>query len=78
MAERLCCICERPFEFGCNVYQGRTIPGWRGLMICRNCDKINHDGAVANASPHLITRLEGLGVQIILNDEGHIVVPNIR
>jgi len=72
-----CCICERPFKFGPHVYDGRPITRWCSLMICRECDCINHDGVVAETHPHLIPRLESLGIKFVLDENGLIIVPTI-
>ena len=68
-----CCVCKEPFQFGPHVYAGRLIPGWFGLMICRECDHANHDGIVPD--PHLVRRLESVGIKITLNENRWIVVP---
>lgn len=70
-----CCVCETPFQFGPHVYAGRRIPGWDDLMICRECEHANHDGVVPGTHSLLIARLESLGIKVVLNESGWIVVP---
>ena len=77
MPEYPCCVCEVPFQFGPHIYAGRKIPNWHGLMICHECDHANHDGVVPDTHPHLIPRIESLGITVILNENGWIVVPGI-
>ncbi len=69
-----CCVCDEPFKFGPHVYEGRPIPGWQDLMICRECEKSNHDGVVSATHPHLMQRLKSLGIEVVLNKDGWIVL----
>ena len=73
MPQYECCVCEDLFQFGPHVYDGRKVHGWNGLMICRECERINHDGVVPN--PQLISRIEATGAKVTFNAAGIIVIP---
>jgi hypothetical protein len=74
MPQYQCCVCEGFFQFG-PVYDGRPVRDWQKLMLCRSCEAANHDGIIPQTHPHLIPRLESLGIKVILNQEGWIVIP---
>jgi hypothetical protein len=46
-------------------------------MICRECEKSNHDGVVPATHPHLMQRLKSLGIEVVLNKDEWIVLPAI-
>ena len=72
-----CCVCERQFQSSPHTYEGKLIPGWHGLMVCRRCDELNRDGVVPGTHPHLVSRLESLGIKLKPNDRGWITLPGI-
>ena len=72
-----CCVCEESFQFGPNVYSGRKVLVWCGLMICHVYERSNGDGIVPAMHPNLMARLQSLG-KVILNENGWIVVPGVR
>jgi hypothetical protein len=42
-------------------------------MICRECERVNHDGIVPD--PQLVSRIEANGGNVTFNAAGMIVIP---
>lgn len=69
-----CFLCQRPFQFGPHIYDGRHIPQW-GIQVCRTCVDSNWDGLVPEMHPRLVKYLEEKGIAIRLNKAGWIDIP---
>ena len=69
-----CFLCQRPFQFGPHVYDGRHIPSW-GVNICASCLKGNWDGIVPQRHPRLMQHLKDQGVTVTLNAKGWLPIP---
>jgi len=69
-----CFLCERPFQFGPHLYNGRHIAAWN-VQICDNCTKWNWDGLVPERHSRLIEHLRANGIPINLNANGWLDIP---
>lgn len=69
-----CILCERPFQFGPHIYDGRHISAW-DVEICQRCIRSNWDGIVTSDHPRLVEHLNKQGVQIKLNPKGWLDIP---
>jgi hypothetical protein len=70
-----CFLCRWSFPYGPNVYGGRPIPKWGGIMVCNRCRGRNSDGIVPGRFPHLERHLEAKGIPVELNGKGYIDWP---
>jgi hypothetical protein len=70
-----CFLCQRPFQFGAHVYNGRKIPQWGEVMICDTCERGNRDGLVPSAHRRLLEHLREQGITPSYNKKGLIVIP---
>jgi hypothetical protein len=71
----ICGVCSREFDFSRGRYDGRPVKAWKGMMVCDTCIKCNHDGIVPRTYPHLIPKLEMMGIEVTLNDRGFLNIP---
>lgn len=69
-----CFLCQRPFQCGPHVYNGRPIPDW-GIEMCNTCIKSNWDGIVPSTHPRLIEHFKANGLTPKLNASGWIIIP---
>ena len=70
-----CFLCRSKFPFGPHTYNGSKIRAW-GIMVCDTCRRSNWDGVVPSNYPHLVDYLQSQGLDIPLNDNGWISIPN--
>ena len=70
-----CCVCDRMVQMGPHVWEGRFVPQWGKLAICRTCERLSRDGIVVRTFPDLRRRIEAAGGRVTENAQGHIVVP---
>lgn len=75
MAEGSCCVCNKAVRLGPGIWEGRAVPQWGRLVLCRSCEAGNHDGIVIATFPHLPGRIEAANGRFATNSEGHIVIP---
>lgn len=68
-----CFICERAFQFGPHVYDGKPVQAWGGVMICRRCRDSNWDGIVPR--PELTKKFQEKGIAVEYNAKGWIPIP---
>ena len=69
-----CILCDRPFQFGPHVYNGRHIRQW-DAQICDGCIHANWDGIMLEQHPRLAEHLRATGAQITLNAKGWLNIP---
>jgi hypothetical protein len=69
-----CILCQKPFQFGPHVYNGRHIAEW-DTQICDSCVKWNWDGVVPERHPRLMEHLREKGISVHLNARGWLDVP---
>jgi hypothetical protein len=69
-----CFLCQRPFQFGPHVYNGRHIAAW-DVQICESCLRGNWDGIVPAQHPRLIQHLKDKGIPITLSASGWLDIP---
>ena len=70
-----CFLCNRPFQFGPNAFEGRHIGSW-GIQICEKCIRANWDGIMLQEHPQLITHLDAKGIPFKLNPMGFLDIPS--
>ena len=69
-----CFLCNRPFQFGPHIYDGRHIAAWN-MEVCRRCYDSNWDGIVIEGRPKLVEHLKNIGVEIKRNAKGWVDLP---
>ena len=67
-------LCDRPFQFGDHVYDGRHIRQW-DIQLCRFCVAGNWDGIVLETHPRLAEHLRERQIPFQLNDKGWLDIP---
>jgi hypothetical protein len=70
-----CFLCGWSFQYGPQVYAGKPIPQWGGIMACNRCRVANRDGIAPGSFPHLERHLQSKGIAVKLNDNGCIDWP---
>ncbi|HJU16860.1 MAG TPA: hypothetical protein VJ770_10360 [Stellaceae bacterium] len=75
--EGTCCVCGEQLQFVKSPHPGRSVSQWGDLIICRECERDNHDGIVIASHPDLPERIKKAGGAFVLSMEGHIVIPPI-
>jgi hypothetical protein len=69
-----CFLCDRPFQFGPHVYDGRFVRQWE-IEICDSCIRGNWDGIVIEGHPRLEAHLKAKGIPITRNARGWVDIP---
>ena len=69
-----CFLCNRPFQFGPHVYDGRPVRQW-DILMCNRCLRGNWDGIVLEGHPKLQQHLAAKGLQVRLNASGWLDIP---
>ena len=77
MSEWHCCVCDNPVKLGPGVWEGRAVPEWGRLVICRTCERLNGDGIVVATFPKLPGRIEAAGGHVTKTAEECIVIPPV-
>jgi hypothetical protein len=68
-----CFVCDRTFQYGPHLYEGRVVQGWDRKMICNRCEDSNWDGIVP--SEGLIGKFRKEGIKEEYNAQGGIIIP---
>jgi hypothetical protein len=69
-----CFMCNRAYQMGPHIYQGRAIGPWE-IDVCHICYEGNRDGIVPTQWPHLINHLRSKVIKPKLNAKGWIDWP---
>lgn len=70
-----CFLCEQGFAYGEGRYDGRAIPGWGSITICRQCEGMNEDGLMPHKHPRLLAHFEEQGIAPRRTEDGFILIP---
>lgn len=69
-----CVVCEKPFPFGRQRYEGRFVHQWRSA-ICRACEAGNAGFVAPAIQPGLVDRLKKRGASLQFDAFNRLVIP---
>jgi len=70
-----CCLCEEQVNLGAGAWDGRPVPQWGGLVVCKLCEVQQSSGVSIAIYPNLPAQIEAAGGAITLNATGTIAIP---
>lgn len=70
-----CELCSGTTQMGGGVYEGRFIPQWQKILICRRCEASNWDGIIPEEHPLLMEKLRAGGIKLTRTEDGLVRIP---
>jgi len=70
-----CCLCEEQVDLGEGAWDGRPVPQWGGLVVCKLCEVQHYSGVSIATHPDLPAQIEAAGGRVAPTTAGHITIP---